>query len=197
MKILEDIFLFKNLSDEEKKQIISGFAEPEIFKKGEKIYSTENFSRALCVIAKGTATAKSGAVVRREFCAGDIFGAAALFGESDTYATDIYASSDCSAYFIGEEKLKEIFARYPVCAENYIAFLSEKIRFLNKKIELFSAASAMQKLYIYICENSGKKLNLSAVSRAAGIGRTSIYRALAELEKNGMVIKENGIYKVI
>lgn len=197
MKISEKFFLFENLTDSEIEKITASLEKPKSFKKGEKIYSTDSFCRALCIITGGKAVAKSGNVVRKTFFEGDTFGVAALFGQNETYATDIFALSDCSVVFVPEERLREIFSMYPVCATNYITFLSEKIRFLNKKIELFSASSTAKKLYLYLCENEGEKLNVSAVSRATGIGRTSIYRDISELEKCGMIKKEKNSIKVI
>lgn len=197
MKFLKNIFLFKDLSEEETKQIISLLPPSVKFKKGDKIYSENNFSRCLGVIEKGRLCAQNSGVVQKEFSPGDIFGAAALFGQNEKYATDISALTDCSIVFISEASLKDIFSAYPVCAANYIEFLSEKIRFLNKKIELFAADSAERKLYLYLCENENTKFNASAVSRKIGIGRTSLYRCLAALEKNNMIIKENNKIKVI
>ncbi|MBQ0083253.1 MAG: Crp/Fnr family transcriptional regulator [Clostridiales bacterium] len=196
MKLNENFFLFKNLNDDKVKSICERLGAPKSFKKGEKIYSTDNFSRALCIQLEGRAVAKRGEVVRRSFEKGDTFGAASLFGQSEEYATDIYAISDSTALFIYQNELEDIFAKYPACATNYITFLSEKIRFLNKKIDLFSAGSTAEKLYLYLSENEGK-LNFSAVSRATGIGRTSLYRSLAELENSGLIERKNNIVKVI
>ena len=197
MTDFENIFLFEGLSDTEKKEITALLPEAKVYEKGETIYSKTDFCRSFCILLEGKATVKSGDVVYKEFCAGDTFGAAALFGKTEKYATDIYAASRCKVAFIGEDLLKSIFAKYPQCAINYIAFLSEKVRFLNRKIEQFSAASATEKLYLYLAEQGDKKINFSAAARFTGLGRTSLYRSLAELENSGRIERNGNIIKVI
>ena len=41
--------------------------------------------------------------------------------------------TDAKILFISEKKLKSIFLKYPQASINYIEFLSDKVRFLNKK----------------------------------------------------------------
>lgn len=64
--------------------------------------------------------------------AGQIFGAAALFGETDAYVTEIEALRATRLLFISQARMSDYIARYPVVAENYIRFLSDRIRFLNR-----------------------------------------------------------------
>lgn len=40
--------------------------------------------------------------------------------------------------FISQARMSDYIARYPVVAENYIRFLSDRIRFLNRKIANFT-----------------------------------------------------------
>lgn len=67
--------------------------------------------------------------------AGDIFGVAALFHSHSDYVTTLTASSPCRVFFIPQEALEQRMRENYLVAENYIRFLSERVYFLNKKIE--------------------------------------------------------------
>ena len=194
--ILSQIFLFK---DVEHKLTLNDLGETKNFKKGESIYQKSNFENALGILLSGKAEALSnGEVALKRFNPLSVFGAAAVFANNETYVSEIVAKSDCKVLFISEERLKELFKEYPQTAINYISFLSSKICFLNEKISLFTADSVQSKLYAYLSKNeTAEKINMSALSKTLGIGRTSLYRALAELEQKNLIKKINGKVSVL
>ena len=49
---------------------------------------------------------------------------------------------DTEICFITEEMLASLFERHPHAAINYIAFLSDRIRFLNARISVISCSDA-------------------------------------------------------
>ena len=131
--------MLKGLSDFERQTIINGFKPEKKFSKGETIYAPSSFKRAIGYIVSGSATAftdNNNGVVMKTFSEGMCFGAAAVFGEGDIYVSKITANEDCSVLFISEAELKGIFETCPAAAVNYINFLSDKIRFLNKKLKI-------------------------------------------------------------
>ena len=135
--MLNTLFLFENLKESEVKDIISLLPKPKLFEKGETIYSANQFKKALGFIIKGKASAttdNSDLLFMKTFSKGSIFGAAAIFGNEDTYVSRIIADSKTEVLFIDEDTLKLIFQKYPQTSINYINFLSDKIRFLNKKM---------------------------------------------------------------
>lgn len=131
------------------------------------------------------------------------FGAASLFGNSDCYISEIIAKTDLEVLFVTEDELTALFIKYPQTAINYIAFLSEKIRFLNKKLNVVSSSGTENTVFKYLTsianENGEIKSfkNMSLISKSLGISRASLYRAISDLEKNGYIIKENNYIKVI
>ena len=84
-------------------------------------------------------------------------------------------------------------------AENYIAYLSQRIYFLTDKIDAFTAGSAEMRLANRLINDSkidekGKRYtivaNLSLLARELDIGRASLYRAFDFFESVGAIIRE-------
>lgn len=201
---IEHFFLFEGLKKEEIIQIKSLLSSPVLYKKGEIIYSADSFIDAIGFIIKGKAFARStDSLHMNSFNAGSCFGVAALFGNDKTYVSTIIAEQDTEVLFITEAELKYIFEKYPKCSLNYISFLSDKVRFLNKKIGLVSTHSAEETLYKYLssvadesgCATLPKSMTLLA--KILGISRASLYRAMDTLQSDGRIKRENNIIKVI
>ena len=136
------------------------------------------------------------------FGPGGTFGAAALFGGRG-YVSRVRAVTECAVLFLPEALLRQWFGRWPGMAAAYIAFLSGRVRFLNEKIALFTEDSARQRVYRWLCANCGEKgslpKGLSMTKLAAGLsmGRTSLYRALEELENAGLIVRDGKRIEVI
>ena len=205
MSDLKDFFLFYGLKQEDKDKIISSFSAECRFKKGETIYSAEKFSNAIGFIVSGSASAftdNSNRMVMKKFSAGMSFGAAAVFSGEDRYVSTIIAEEDCVIRFITESELRGIFKEYPQIAVNYITFLSEKIRFLNKKLSIVSCGSTEDTVYRYLINCADEdgvvrlSVNMTVLSRMLGIGRASLYRSLDALENAGMISREKNFIRV-
>ncbi len=202
MFLTENIFLFEGLSNDEKGAIMNLLPEIRTFLKGETIYSTDRYEKAMGVLLEGSATATKNNIIKRTFASGDVFGVAAMFGNNDDYISLITAASGCSVQFIPEKLLRDIFDKYPKTALNYITFLSDRVRFLNKKIEQLSGPDTPSKLLSFLKSSAGEDgmvevKNMSSLCKMVGIGRTSLYRSLDELEKKGFITKQNNIIRVM
>ncbi len=199
------LFFLDSLNDAQKEQIISLFKSPVFFKGGEVIYSPERFYNALGFVCSGSAFAisnNSSEIYMQSFSAGDSFGAAAIFGGNERYVSTIIAKTDAYILFISEEELKNIFSSYPAAAVNYIEFLSNKVRYLNKKLNLISCRSCEDTLYKYLCSAANDDgdvfiKNYTLLAKALGQGRATLYRCLDTLIAQGLIIKQKNIIKVI
>lgn len=196
MYAIENWFLLNNLSKDAKTEIIGCLKKPKAYKKGETIYSEKSFLKAIGLIVSGRATAFGENVLKKTFHEGDTFGAAALFGNEEQYISRIVAKTDCEILFADEKELRTLFNKYPEMSINYISFLSERVRLLNKKISLFTCKGAPVKLYRYLSDNADenntvKIVNMTSLAKSTSIGRTSLYRAMDELTENG-IIERNG-----
>lgn len=206
MSNYKSFFLFEGLSDAERTQAIKSLEEPRVFAKGDIIYSEKNFFRAIGYFISGTATAvtnNKSNIVMKKFGAGMSFGAAAVFGEGSSYISTITAQEDCVIQFVSEQKLRELFSLFPVTAVNYISFLSEKVRFLNKKLSIISCTTAEDTVLKYLLESADDNgfvlmpKNMSLLAKSLGVGRSSLYRSLESLEKNGNIERQESNIRVI
>ena len=74
----------------------------------------------------------------------------------------------------------------------YIRFLSDRIRFLNKRLAELSAPAVEQRLAKYLSECDGRvSPNMVALASSLGIGRASLYRMLDDFIRRGLIRKEN------
>lgn len=187
-----------------------GTVTVKTIKKGDAVFTENDFSRSLGIILKGDAVVEKRSpektVIMSTLEAGGTFGMAAIFYEKDVYPTAITAASQTAVAFIAKDALKAAFKKEPKLVENYICLLSQKIHFLNKKIETLSSRGGSYKLYSYLLEEYAKhgengkvtpEYNMSELSKLLGIGRTTIYRELEELSKNGFIKKEGKTFTIL
>lgn len=200
-KVLEGLFLFQNLEQLPDLQQLPPSVD---FHRGENIFAIHNYHKALGVMLRGRAEAvsvKSDKAVLTTFGVGSVFGAAALFG-GEEYVSRIRAVSDCRVQFLPESTLRQWFADDTQIALNYIAFLTDRVRFLNGKIAVYTCEGAAGKLYSWLvanCEKDGAlpKLSMTKLAATLNIGRTSLYRAWDELEKKQLLVHKDGKVYVI
>ena len=197
---LGDFFIWRGLSPEESKAVLGDLPKPESFSKGARIFSGVHFRRALAMILSGEVqvfrAGNGRRVVMNRLGAGQIFGAAALFGETDAYVTEIEALRATKLLFIPQARMSDYIARYPAVAENYIRFLSDRIRFLNHKIASFTNGPTGNRLYRYLLEHQRPDglvsipVSMVELAQSLNIGRSSLYRSLDALESEGWIRKE-------
>lgn len=202
LTVLSQCPVFKNINEEDLCYIAENFAEFSVCEKHDIIFSENNYTRSLVIIIKGSAsvTKQSGnsKILMNILKKGDIFGMATLFFEEENYLTQITALEKVTMAVFPKENVQKIFSLYPAISENYIAILSEKIHFLNKKISTYTKAETIQKVASFIlqCADSEKKqavlpYSITNIADALNVGRASVYRAFDTLE-NDSVIKREG-----
>ena len=177
----------------------------ERFSRGETICDPATAERALGIVLEGRAEAVAPTrerAVLAAFGPGDTFGAAALFG-GEGYVSRIRAVTGCTVLLLPEALLRQWFARCPRMAVNYIAFLSGRVRFLNCKIAIFTQDSAQHRLYRWLranCDETGclpEKLSMTKLGTTLSMGRTSLYRAMEELEEAKLIVRDGKRIEVI
>ena len=154
---------------------------------------------ALGVLVRGGAeiirAGAGGEVLLRTLGAGDVFGAATLFGR-ESAGTQVRARGGACAVFLGRAAVEAVFAADPRTAIGYIAFLSEKIGFLNARLSTFTAESAEARLAGSILRAAAGRdafvsaLPLSRLAELLGLGRASLYRAFDALCAAGAIEKK-------
>lgn len=200
-KILEGLFLFQNLK---RLPDLTRLPAPVTFAGGESIYAPDDYPRALGVVLQGRAeavAARRDSAVLNAFGPGAVFGAASLFG-GKAYVARVRAAADCRVQFLPEDTLRAWFAAEPQMALNYMAFLTDRVRFLNGRIAVYTSQGASGKLYSWLCANGDgdgalPKLSMTKLAAALNMGRTSLYRAFDELERQNLLVRKDGKVRVI
>lgn len=192
----EDVFLFRGLSPAERESLLCEAPPPERFEKGSIIYTTEHFRRAIGVVLRGEVLILRDAAVLNRLGVGAVFGAAALYGQDAQYVTEVRAATAAELRFFDEDLLDSWMRRDFRIAENYIGFLSDRIRFLNQRIAAFTAGNAEDRLLVHLRQHSDENglvtlpHGMSELSRMLDIGRTSLYRSLDTLAADGRIRRD-------
>ena len=175
-----------------------------VFAAGEVIGSPETGAHPhLIVILSGKAsvsTPDAGHNVLLRFLGrGDLFGIANLFS-GEPFVSTVQAVADCSCVFFSEEAVRRLLDDNSRFRENYIGYLSGRIRFLNRKIGYLTAGSAERRLALYLAGLGHGEVTLtesiSSLSELLNLGRASLYRAFDQLTADGFLIK-NGKHMIL
>ena len=198
------LFLFEGLSPTEKDRCWTiDRGEEATFAKGEVIYDGESAKRALALVLDGRVRVLHGRVVMNELVAGNVFGAAALFGGEDPYPTTVSAHTDCRVLFLPQATVSAWMAAVPRVGENYVRFLSDRIRFLNRRLATLTAGQTDGKLWRYLLAHRAEdgvvhlSGGLSELARALNMGRSSLYRGLDALTADGRIERRGKEIQVI
>ncbi len=195
-----DCFLFDGLSCEDKLKAQSFLGKPTEVQKGNELYKSGHIGFLVSGSAAIKRCNKDRAVTIRNLKQGDIFGSASLFGRWDNDLSRIAASEKCQVCYLSEKDFKALVSEMPQIAFTYIAYLTDRIRFLNRKLDTFTAGSTESKLYEFLqslpCENGVITMDfgMAELARRLKIGRTSLYRGLEALEKNGLIERNGHIF---
>lgn len=138
--------LFGGLSRETLDSLTGDDRAVRTYTDGEIIGSTdESGLPLLIVLAEGKATVTTPNagrnVLLRFLGAGDLFGIANLFSDAPSVST-VRASGGCTCLLIPEDTVRALLDRDRGFRQNYIGYLSGRVRFLNRKIGYLTAGSA-------------------------------------------------------
>lgn len=166
---------------------------------GETIYSPDGFERCLGFVVSGSARVVkdcgTGAMPMSVLRAGELFGAAALFTDGESYVADIRAESSTWAVLIPQSALEEMMRLDLRIAKNYIAYLTARIRFLSARLDGFVPPTVEERVLSYVRANARDGAfrpahGLSAVADALRISRATLYRAFDALQAQGKLYKD-------
>ncbi len=158
-------------------------------------YVRDDGPPALGVLLTGRASILSSdaekRVILRNVTAGEVFDAAALFLTDPPPMSRIVALTDCITLFVDAPAVRALMTRSPAFLDAYLAFLAERVQFLNRRIRCYTAGSAERRLALYLADNCDEAgtltVSLSSLSHILDIGRASLYRALDKLEGDGLI----------
>ncbi|MBR2319965.1 MAG: Crp/Fnr family transcriptional regulator [Clostridia bacterium] len=191
------LFLLKGLTKDQL-ELCQRLAQTEEqnYCKGDTIYTPQTAKRALAMVMEGHVRVFHGHVPTNDLVEGDVFGAAALFGTDEEYPSTIVAESDCRVMFIPQETVVLWMKEVPQVAENYVGFLSDRIRFLNRRLATLTAGQADGKLWRYLLAHRDEdgvifvEEGMSALAERLDMGRSSLYRSLDALALAGRIRRD-------
>ena len=194
-------FLFKGLTAAEAQKAQSYFESPVSFSKGDELYKLGYIG----VLLSGKAVVRrqnnaGSSIALRTMVAGEIFGSVSIFGDWKNGLSSIVAQGKCSVAYICEEKFKGLIFDFPQISLNYISFLSDRLRFLNQKLDIFTSNSTESKLFEFlssIADDKGRaelQISMSELAHRLGVGRSSLYRDIDTLTKSGLITRNNNVF---
>lgn len=197
MPILRENPLFSVVNENTLKQFLHN---PDCrfvtYHNGDTIFSENDYHRALAVVMRGNALVyrlgHGAPVLLTTLSKGHMFGVATIFSEEERYVTRITAKGLCQVFYFPAYLCEALLRDNPDFSMAYIRFLSDRIRFLNKRLAELSALAVEQKLAKYLSEcDECISPNMVELATALGIGRASLYRTLDEFIRRGLIRKQN------
>jgi CRP-like cAMP-binding protein len=203
--LLRRTAIFSEMSDETERTL-SALGET-VFSAGDMIVDAEDFDsfRGLGVMLSGKASVYGKGsdrhVLLNHLGPSNIFGAATVFFSEREAVSTVSAQTKCRILFIERSVLEKVMKNDFAVSSAYIAFLSERICFLNRKITGFTAKSADAALAGYLLRAVGDTgvltVNMSRMASILGIGRTTLYRAVDTLEQEGAIAYDGKKMRVL
>ena len=166
------------------------------FAAGSEIISPDMTDIPVGFLLEGSATVGSTddgkRVLIRTVGAGAVFGVATLYSADQPFPTKISAKTPCKILFIPRVAMKALIENDSGANKEFLAFLSNRIVYLNKKINAFTAGSAERRLSLFLSDNEtdgicSLDISMSALADMLDIGRASLYRALDRLTEDGFI----------
>lgn len=201
--------VFNNADEKLLTELISNSEYRKLkYTSGEDIFTPTHYEKGLAVILKGKAEVwkhtGEGDLYMSLLSEGNCFGMSCVFSEKDSFPTTVTAKTDVRLLFITKAQLEKLFRSEPVILESFLRILSNKIHFLNEKIDKLSAPQVSSALRSYLTDTA-QKLNSSTftlpvsyqkLALLLSIGRTSLYRAFDELTKEGFLTKNGKVITI-
>ncbi|SHK02046.1 Crp/Fnr family transcriptional regulator [Paramaledivibacter caminithermalis] len=194
--------IFDGVSEEQLKKIFKKIHYRIIkYSKGESVFTESNFKSSMGIILSGMVEAQklhySGKVIiLNRMAKGEVLGISALFNNKSYYPSRLVAKNNCKILFISQEELIKIFEMDFNILQRYLSFISDKIYFLNKRIEGFTYESIYERVLCFL-ENERERQNnqdeiiikysKQELAEYLCISRASLYRVLNELAKEGLI----------
>lgn len=159
LSLLARSMLFEGMEPGSIARLLEGRCELVSFAKGEVIYSPSRYRRSLGILLAGRAEVTKSGQEGRQVAMNLLtppmaFGVAALFHPVTEYVTQVTALADSQVLFISQEQLEEIFQLDYGTVRRYIAFLSGRICFLNRRIDAFTTVGAPQRLAAFLADSA-------------------------------------------
>ena len=199
MEELKRIKLFSGCSDEALERLLSQPCRRQEYPAGRRMLNTGDPCRALMVLVEGQAEARMTGEEGREVLvdhlkAPMLLAPAFLFATPNIVPVEVNAVTDCAVWHINREAFFEFMQHEPTVLRAFLEILSERGRFLSKKMRTFAVNSLRNRVVEYI-EANGCITSVVAAAQELGVTRPSLSRVLSEMLDEGSIKKDSKGYK--
>lgn len=195
-EILKNTLVFKGLSDERIKELLSQIRyEIKKYKNFSNIAYRGDEIDGLNIILKGIISTemltKEGNVKKIEdLKVTDILASAFIFGENNRFPVDLIGNGDVEILKISRANFLKLLSLEGKILENFLNEISNKTQFLSAKIwSNFNNRTISAKIsnYIVMNQKNGEVIipNLKSLAENFGIARPSLSRVLGDYVDNG------------
>ena len=162
------------------------------------VYSPENFQRSLAVVLEGQLQVTKGSLAVSVLGPGDLFGAAALYSD-EPFATTVTAMGPSRCLMLEQQLVDRLLAEHSQIRENYLRYLTGRIRFLSSRLQTLAQPGAEGKLARYLLAGGGGTVTCPATQlcQRLGVSRASLYRAFSMLEDSGLIRREGKTITIV
>lgn len=177
----------------------------EHFEKDQVIFDRTDTERALGIILFGscmvTKESENGRMPMSMLQATDLFGAASLFHDEDAYVARVQAVQSTWTLLISENALRRMMQTDFRVAENYLRYLTARIRFLSGRLDGFLPQSVEERVLNHIKTRAEDGLyesewSVTHLADALRISRTTLYRAMDKLVSEGKIERHGRAFRL-
>jgi len=209
-EILKKTSLFKNITDFEFKNILE---EIKVYTKnydtGSVILLQDEPYDELYIITKGNCVGEmidySGKTITiEEFKSPYILATGILFAEKNRLPVSVIAKNKTTVLIISKNDILKLCRSSKIFLQNFLKDISDKLIFISQKISFFKFTTIKEKLANYILnlpkapdDSFELTSSIEELSNLFGVSRPSLSRVFAELENDGIILKNNKKIKII
>ena len=196
---LEQCVLFRDCPSEVIRSLMQDpTVHAESYRQGEYLMRRDCESHQIGVLLKGYAAVErkcdDGMMHMSRLQPSSLFGAASVFSGDASYVIDIRALRDCTALLIPEETLVRWMQENPQILQNYLKYLTGRIRYLNQRLDALSKNNVPAKLMsFFLSESQDGVVQIKSYSELADslcLSRATLYRALDTLCAEGRILRQ-------
>ena len=192
--------LFRSVTEKQVREWLhTSDVSVEEYGAGSYLFSrTDTFNR-LGIILRGSADvmrqSNDGMMHMSTLHKNDLFGAASLFSENETFVANIRCLEPVRVLIIKESEMLNLLCGNPTVLQNYLRYLNARIRFLNKRLDALSKNTVSARVLTFVSDEAKDHVytvkSLTKLSETLCVSRATLYRALEALESSGQ-IRRNG-----
>lgn len=212
LNLIKSLHLFSGIDENLlEKALEDKFFIKKTYQSGEIVYSPLSAEKKLIIFLSGEgevySTDESRSMLLKTLRSGGIVGVANLFSP-EKYVSRVIATKKCETLEVSAADYGKILETDPKAMYNYLAFLSNRICYLNKKIVCLTAGSSERRLAYYLdsvlseAEERGEHtdeitVQMNTLCEMLNLGRASLYRAADKLCEGGFIKREGKTIYII